>query len=1070
MNASIPSPSRPGFFWLVLFGVAYLGGCWLGYWLTLMPFAGVTLWPPSGLYLAALLLSEKHHWPWWIMAGLPAEVAGSMALFGFPFSASLVIYLGNSLEALAGAWLIRHWCGVPFRLDGLQEVLVLTLCGAVIGPALSATLGAATLAVTGKTAFITAWPLWWVGDAVGALIVTPVILTAVYMGKDLRQVKSERWVEWLAVLAVFIGFGHLVFSGAFPFTYLITPPLLWATLRFGVPGATAITLILTIMVARYTAADLGAFANPAFGPEERQWLTELFLGITTVSSLVVASLTTQHRRALLTLRQAHDELDVRVTERTAALRKSEERLRLALEAAYLVSFEWEIQRDEVRRSVSSDPALPPTPEGSHSTFAEVCRAVHPEDRERFIAQVQAAQARADGHYEGEFRLIRPDGSIAWISERGRVEFDLTGRPERLVGLSQDITGRKQAELALQAQSELLAAIVNNIPVMLCIWEPGLKQFRFNQHLHEVLGWAEADVTEGDLLTKCYPDPAYRQWVADYMLSLEDGWRDMRSTAKDGSLVDTAWANIRLPDGTTIGIGLDIRQRKADEMAVRDSEGRYRSLFEASRDGIVTVAPDGPILDANPAYQAMLGYTLDELNALTYQQLTPARWHAIEDAIVRDKILARGDSGEYEKEYIRKDGSVFPISIRTWPLRDGAGHLTGLQGIVRDITERKQAEEDLRRMAEALREADRRKDEFLATLAHELRNPLAPIRNALHLLRRTHGPEPANEERLLAMMQRQLDHLVRLVDDLLEVSRISQGKIVLRKEFIDLSTILSHALETSRPLIEAAGHRLSVDLPPEPILLDADPVRLAQVFANLLNNAAKYTESRGHIRLIAQRRGGEAVVSVIDSGVGIPAEMLPHVFDLFAQVDRSLGRAQGGLGIGLALVRNLVEMHGGRVEVHSDGMGRGSEFSAYLPLAEDRPMQPIMPDKPPRQLGPLCRMLVVDDNQDAADSLGLLLEALEYEVRVVYDGATALSILGEFKPAVVLLDIGMPDMDGYETARRIRQRPEGRDVSLIALTGWGQEDDRRRTQEAGFDQHLVKPVEIEVLQGLLVGVK
>ncbi|MGZ8245483.1 PAS domain S-box protein [Methylomagnum sp.] len=1185
MNASTPSPPHPGLFWLVLFGVAYLAGSWLGHWLTLTPSAGVTLWPPSGLYLAALLVSEKRHWPWWIMAGLPAEIIGSTALFELPLPAVLAIYLGNTLEALAGAWLVRRWCGAAFRLDGLKAVLALTLCGAVLSPALSATLGAATLDAIGKGPFANAWLLWWVGDAVGVLIVTPLVLTVVHSGAALWQMKSERWAEWLAMLAVFVTFAHLVFSGGFPFVYIVMPPLLWGALRFGVPGATATVLILALMAARYTATGRGVFANPAFDPEQRQWLVQLFLGIAAVTALVVAALATQSRRALLTLRQAHDELDARVTERTAALRESEERLRLFIEyvPAAVAMFDRDMRYLAVSRRWRDDYRLTGEPLGRahYEAFPEM-----PERWKEVHRRVLADEVIN----ASEDRFVRADGTVQWLRWEAR---PWRGADDNTIGgiiiFTEDISGRKQAELALQAQSELLAAINDNIPVMLCVWNPSLKGFRFNQHLRDVLGWTESDVAGGDFLAKCYPDPAHRQWVVDYMLSLEGGWRDMRSTAKDGSLVDTAWANVRLPDGTTIGIGLDIRQRKADEAALRDSEQRCRTIFEASRDGIATAAPDGPILDANPAFQAMLGYSLEELRSLTYQQLTLPRWHAIEDAIVRERVLAHGDSGEYEKEYIRKDGGVFPISIRTWPLWGADGHLVGFQGIVRDITERKQTEEALRaseerfravfenagigiaiadregrfqqcnpaycellgyteeefrqitfpdllhpddraanlaenrrlqdeelpsfeienrylrkdggtvwvrkfvsllrdaagkpshlvalitdvteqrRMAEALREADQRKDEFLATLAHELRNPLAPISNALHLLHQSSAKEPATE-RLHAMMRRQVGHLVRLVDDLLEVSRISRGKIELRKERVDLAAVLGHALETSQPLIKAAGHQLSVALPPEPICLDADPVRLAQVFANLLNNAAKYTEPGGRIQITAERQGGVAVVSIRDSGVGIPVEMLPRVFDLFAQVDRSLGRAQGGLGIGLALVRNLVEMHGGRVEAHSEGMGRGAEFKVRLPLAATRPLAADGPQTPAVEPGPSRRLLVVDDNRDAADSLALLLDALDYDVRVAYDGSTALDILGAFKPAVVLLDIGMPGMDGYETARRVRRHPAGQDVTLIALTGWGQEEDRRRTQAAGFDHHLVKPVDIERLQSLLAEVK
>jgi signal transduction histidine kinase len=374
------------------------------------------------------------------------------------------------------------------------------------------------------------------------------------------------------------------------------------------------------------------------------------------------------------------------------------------------------------------------------------------------------------------------------------------------------------------------------------------------------------------------------------------------------------------------------------------------------------------------------------------------------------------------------------------------------------------EAELQRRLRQLAEADRRKDEFLATLAHELRNPLAPLRNALHILRATRRPD-----RLQEMMERQVQQMVRLVDDLLEVSRITRGKIELRKEPVELARLVRNAIETSGPLIEAARHELDVALPPDPLVLDGDPVRLAQVISNLLNNAAKYTDPGGRIWLTAAREGSEAVVRVRDNGIGIPSDMLPGIFEMFAQVDRSLGRSQGGLGIGLTLVRSLVELHGGSVGASSAGTGHGCEFAVRLPLAAS--LQDGQGESSSgRDDGGInvagLRLLVVDDNQDAAESLGLLLEMTGNDVRTVHDGPSALAAVEGFKPSVVLLDIGMPGMDGYEVARRLRGQSEGKDMVLIALTGWGQEEDRRRSREAGFDHHLTKPVDLDMLRALL----
>jgi len=370
-----------------------------------------------------------------------------------------------------------------------------------------------------------------------------------------------------------------------------------------------------------------------------------------------------------------------------------------------------------------------------------------------------------------------------------------------------------------------------------------------------------------------------------------------------------------------------------------------------------------------------------------------------------------------------------------------------------------------RLYDGLREADRRKDEFLATLAHELRNPLAPINNALQIIHLS--SDRAAREQARTMMERQLAQMVRLVDDLLDVSRITRGKIELHRERVELAAVVASAAETSRPLIEAAGHELTITLPPVPIHLDADLTRLAQVFSNLLNNAAKYMEEGGHIWLTAEQFRDEVVVKVRDTGLGIPAEMLPKIFEMFTQVDRSLERSQGGLGIGLTLVKRLVEMHGGSVQAISEGLGRGSEFTVRLPLTQEgAPLAVVGPKPETPHKTPPRRILVVDDNTDAAESLAQVLRLNGHEVRTAYDGPTALDLARAQVPEVVLLDLGLPGMNGVEVAQRMRQSLGLTDALLVALTGYGQDEDRRRSQEAGFNAHLVKPVNLDAVLMLL----
>lgn len=374
-----------------------------------------------------------------------------------------------------------------------------------------------------------------------------------------------------------------------------------------------------------------------------------------------------------------------------------------------------------------------------------------------------------------------------------------------------------------------------------------------------------------------------------------------------------------------------------------------------------------------------------------------------------------------------------------------------------------------RVEESLRESDRRKDEFLAILSHELRNPLAPIRNSLNILSLDEHRDLAAAQ-VCEVIERQVNHMVRLVDDLLDVSRVTRNKIELKKEPLDVAAFVRSAVEASRPLIDAAKHQFAISLPVEPLTIDGDFVRLTQVVANLLNNAAKYTPSGGQIWLTVRPEQGEVVISIRDSGAGISAEHLPHVFELFMQVDHHAGRTQGGLGIGLTLVKSLVELHGGRIRAASDGPQRGSEFEIRLPLSEKASPKPEEGDARPRALLATKRILVVDDNKDAAKSMGLLLKLLGATVTVVNSGPDALDAIAANRPSVVLLDIGMPGMDGFEVARRVRQQDPEREITLIALTGWGQESDRQRTLEAGFDHHLIKPAEINALQTLLLSVK
>jgi PAS domain S-box-containing protein len=498
---------------------------------------------------------------------------------------------------------------------------------------------------------------------------------------------------------------------------------------------------------------------------------------------------------------------------------------------------------------------------------------------------------------------------------------------------------------------------------------------------------------------------------------------------------------------------------SDQIRGEQAQTLLSAIVKSSDDAIISKSLDGRILSWNLAAERLFGYTEAEAVGQLITLIIPPERQGEER-----EILARLRRGEridhFETVRQAKDGRLIDISLTISPLRDRTGRIIGASKIARDITVQKQTQV-------ALHHASQRKDEFLATLAHELRNPLAPISNSLHLLRLSNDVGPT-AQRIHEIMEQQVTHLVRLVDDLLDISRINSGKIELRKESVELAALVSGAIETSRPHIEAAGLQLALRLPPGPITLEADPIRIGQVIANLLNNAAKYTPPGGQIWLTAWQQDREAIVSIRDSGIGIPTEMLGRVFDLFAQVDGTIQRSQGGLGIGLTLAKSLVQMHGGRIEARSEGLGKGSEFVVALPVAVSAPpvTEPAATPTTPRALLAKRHILVVDDMRDAGYVLGKLLEGLGQQVHTAHDAQSALDYARRERPEVVISDIGMPDIDGYELARRLREEPLLEDLVLVALSGYGQETDRQQGEDAGFDRYLVKPASIDALYDLL----
>ncbi|WP_208278947.1 hybrid sensor histidine kinase/response regulator [Massilia oculi] len=696
------------------------------------------------------------------------------------------------------------------------------------------------------------------------------------------------------------------------------------------------------------------------------------------------------------------------------------------------------------------------------------------------AALDAARAGGTGRFSAACATLK--GRLKWWDVMVTRTAASDGQEKRLLVISRDITEqvrldaeRKEAERALHASRERFEKIVSQASTGVVQIDTAGRIVLANQKYCAMVGRSEAELL-GMSVTEVTA-PQSRAQTHDALERLKAGAPGMALDKyylhRDGSLVSaTSSVNaLRGPDGEfegLVAIVLDTTESKQVQERLRASEERYRTLFESVDQGFCIFemifddggkAVDYRFLEMNPMFERHTG--LEDAVGRTAREMLPALddfWFETYGRVALTGIPAR-----FENEAPAM-GRWFDVYAN----RIGGPDSRKVALLFSDVSARKRAEKELRRLADDLAEADRRKTEFLATLAHELRNPLAPIRNGLSVMR-LGGDDPAAVGKVREMMERQVGHMVHLIDDLLDVARISGGKLELKRQRADLRAILASAVETSLPLIEAGQHALEVDVPDLPLLVDADATRIAQVVANLLNNAAKYTPARGRIRLSVRRDGSEAVVAVSDTGVGIAGDALAGVFDMFSQIGRTVDRSQGGLGIGLSLVRRLVEMHGGSVVAESGGANAGSVFTVRLPLAELADNQATHPPDvgaPASDGGAGLKVLVVDDNVDAALTLSMILESSGYVTRVAHDGHGALEAARAFRPRVAFLDIGMPGMSGYDTARAMRAMEELDGIVLVALTGWGAESDRRRSSEAGFDHHLTKPVQLEVVVELL----
>jgi two-component system CheB/CheR fusion protein len=701
---------------------------------------------------------------------------------------------------------------------------------------------------------------------------------------------------------------------------------------------------------------------------------------------------------------------------------------------------------------------------------------HPEDVARRMA---VAVFRPGETLRDRRRLLHKNGHYVVAEGRARVLDD-----GRIVCVVNDVTASVAAERALSESAEQLQFVADAVPALIAYVDRDARYVWGNESYHRWFGQAPAKL-RGRHVSEVLGASAWAT-VRPYIeraLAGETVTFEQRLVYKSGPARDVRATYVPHFDGEGrvrgfVGMIHDIGEMRDAEQALRRSEHLLERSQSAAHVGSweMTIGDDGrfepgSLRWSNEIYR-IFGYEPGAVEA------SPELFFGSVHAEDRDAIRAASAAGvrlgqPFEKEYrlVRPDGTV--RFLHAWTDfeedADGRRHLIGT---CQDITERKRAEHERERALEELREADRRKDEFLAMLAHELRNPLAPILNAVEVL--DHA-DPADQEltsTFRTVIARQVEHMKRLLDDLLDVSRVSQGKIQLRKQSVDLGALLLQAVEVSRPMIVEKQQQLSLTLAHGPLPLEADPTRVVQVFANIVNNAAKYTDPGGHIWLSVGTEGGEAVVRVRDDGMGMSPELLSRAFDLFVQETRSLDRAQGGLGIGLTMVRTLVKLHGGSVRALSDGPGRGSELVVRLPLTPGAKVAPAPSAREAPAAVPAAaslRVLVVDDNVDAARALGHLLKLLGHEVALAHDGPAALAAAAAAPPELVLLDIGLPGMDGYAVAERLRAAGHGR-AALVALTGYGQDEHLRRSASAGFDHHLIKPVNLGVLRKITADVR
>jgi PAS domain S-box-containing protein len=1096
--------------------------------LAIPPGYATAVWPPSGIALAALLLYGTRVWPGvWVGALLANVMIGpSLALAaaiatGNTLEAILAAWLARGFLD-GGREFLRVESVFRFALIAVVGGAVAATIG-VVSLQLSGRILPGELLENwytwwqgDVTGIIVVTPLllaWLSPDQRRAAQTRPleVVLFGALFGLAFCAVLALGW--WVGT------------DIARSLIFLLIPFMAWAGCRFDQRTVTATIIVVTGAAVWATLNSRSPFL---FSSRDEALLTlQAFTSTVALMGLVLCGLTRQRQQAIETLQRGSDQLEAMVVDRTQELAAKnrdlardiveKERLASTLQAregqlaeaqaiTHVGSWDWDVKTDRVTWSDELFRIYGIAPDDFAGTYADYLSRVHPEDRERVDRAVYRAMREREP-WESTERIVRPDGSVRVLKTIGRILTDVNGDIRSLYGACLDTTEATRMEQIRTVQIRVTTALleapsweqaIEGAMRSLCegldwaigqTWQvdPGAGQMR------QTLSWP-ADPGETNPLVVQSRSVAFergdglpgRCWQRQAIVWVEDVLADPQFRRKEGAReagLHGAFAFPLIAGDHVLGameffhgasqrpqkeltpmltaLGNQLGEyivRNRAQLLLRQSEERFRVLVQGVKEyAIFMLDPDGYVTTWNPGAERIKGYRADEIIGAHYSRFFPPEDLAV-DAPSRE-LAAAARQGQIQGEgwRVRKDGSRFWANAVLTALHDENGRLRGFAKVTRDMSDRKRLE--------ALEDAGRQTRQFLAMLAHELRNPLAPIRNAVNVMRVRDLGDPQLRA-CRDIVERQVEHLTRLVDDLFDLSRITSGKVALQRAPIDATWALTRAVETVRPFIDTRNQTLEIALPEQPVVVDADLTRLAQVVQNLLHNSAKYTPPGGRIVLSLQREGDVAVIRVRDNGIGMASDLLPKVFDLFLQGERPTDASDGGLGIGLTLVRQLVELHGGSVEASSEGPGRGAEFVVRLPCRPSNEAPTLPKEKATasesQDASEGCRILVVDDNRDSAESMALLLRLSGHETWLAFDGNTAVSLAAEHAPDAVLLDIGLPGMDGYQVASRLRELPQTSHSLLIALTGYGQEEDRQRSRAAGFSEHFVKPVDPESL--------